>query len=84
MRTLLKYTVVLSCLAGLASMDAAVAKPRTPIIARFMRIMTRFTRIPVLRSSSSGGSFLDPGTQVPVGSTNQYVWQPAYDWGNDP
>jgi len=57
MRTLLKYTVVLSCLAGLASMDAAVAKPPTPIIARFMRIMTRFTRIPVLRSSSSGAAF---------------------------
>ena len=84
MRTLLKYTVALSCLAGLASIDAAVAKPRHPhrgAVYAHHNALYAHSRPPLVVERRS---FLDPGTQVPVGSTNQYVWQPAYDWGNDP
>ena len=84
MRTLLKYAVALSCLVGLASIDAAAAKPRHPhhgAVYAHHDALYAHSRPPLLVERRS---FLDPGTQVPVGSTNRYVWQPAYDWGNDP
>ncbi|MGA8169535.1 MAG: hypothetical protein WB816_01665 [Methylocystis sp.] len=75
MRTLLKYTVALSCLVGLASTDAAMAKPRHhhhgAVYAQGRRPLVIERR-----------SFLDPGTQVPVGSTNRYATEPAYEWGD--
>ena len=75
MRTLLKYTVALSCLAGLASIDAAVAKPRHP----HRGAVYAHSRPPLVVERRS---FLDPGTQVPVGSTNRYARAPAYEWGD--
>jgi hypothetical protein len=75
MRTLLKYTVALSCLVGLASIDAAMAKPRhhhrDSAYAQSRRPLVVQRR-----------SFVDSGTQVPVGSTNRYATQPAYLWGD--
>ena len=81
MRTLLKYTVALSCLAGLASTDA-VAKPRHAhhgAVYAHHGAAYAHSRPPLLVERRS---FLDPGTQVPVGSTNRYVSQPAYVWGD--
>jgi len=75
MRTLLKYTVALSCLVGLASTDAAMAKPHH----RHHGAVYAQGRHPLVVERRS---FLDPGTQVPVGSTNRYARQPAYLWGD--
>ncbi|HEY8137096.1 MAG TPA: hypothetical protein VIF61_04595 [Methylocystis sp.] len=82
MRTLLKYTVALSCLVGLASIDVAAAKPRHPhhgAVYAHQGAVYAHSRPPLLVERRS---FLDPGTQVPVGSTNRYARAPAYDWGD--
>jgi hypothetical protein len=82
MRILLKYCVALSCLVGLASTDAAAAKARQhhhgAAYARHDALYAR-ARPPLIVERRS---FLDPGTQVPVGSTNRYATQPAYLWGD--
>jgi hypothetical protein len=82
MRNLLKYTVALSCLVGLASTDAAVAKPRHShhgaVYAHHGAVYAH-SRPPLVVERRS---FLDPGTQVPVGSTNRYARAPAYLWGD--
>ena len=62
MRTLLKYTVALSCLVGLASIDAAVAKPRHPhhgAVYAHHEALYAHSRPPLLVERRS---FLDPGT----------------------
>ncbi len=62
MRILSKLSVGLACLGVLVATGDALAKHR-------------YGRRPVVVERRS---FLDPGTQVPVGSTNQYMVQQTY------
>lgn len=78
MRNLLKISLALGCLAGLASSDAALAKS-CPARHHARGACVVYGRAPLVVERRS---FLDPGTQVPVGTGQWYAKMPAYVWGD--
>lgn len=74
MRNSLKITLALSLIAGLASVDAATARPRHH---HYRGAIYATGRGPLVVNRRS---FVDSGVVVPVGSTNLYATQPAYEW----
>ncbi len=79
MRNLVKIPLALGCLIGLASTDAALAKHRRHYYHVHVVGGAIYGRAPLLVERRS---FLDPGTQVPVGSGEYYARMPAYIWGD--
>lgn len=83
MRNLLKFSAALGCLLSLASADAAMARRYTPHrhhgASSAAHSSVAYGRRPL---AVERRSFLDPGVQVPVGTGQLYVRQPAYEWGD--
>jgi hypothetical protein len=80
MRKLMESALALSLVVALAPMDAADAKTRHWRHHHYAGGYYRAESRPPLVVQRR--SFLDPGTQVPVGSYNQYARHPAYERGD--
>jgi hypothetical protein len=80
MRNVLEISLALGCLAGLASPDAALAKSHHSRHHYAYGVAHGPSgRAPLVVERRS---FLDPGTQVPVGTGLEYARMPAYVWGD--
>ena len=79
MRNFSKVGVAISCLVGLTLSSAAMAKPHHYLHHYRGEVYAVDGRRPLLVERRS---FLDPGPVVPVGTYTQYVYQPAYVWGD--
>lgn len=79
MRNFSKVGVAISCLVGLTLSSAAMAKPHHYRHHYRGEVYAVDGRRPLLVERRS---FLDPGPVVPVGTYTQYVYQPAYVWGD--
>jgi hypothetical protein len=81
MRYSLKLSVGLACLCALAASSEALAKSRQRhhhhryVYAEAEPEYGGYVRRPLILQRRS---FLDPGTKVPVGSTNRYVVEQTY------
>jgi len=87
MRKALKLSVGIACLVAMTAGGEALAKSHN----RQPGYAVSQNRAPAARTASRGRgpidverrSFLDPGTKVPVGSTNRYVLHQTY-FNQDP
>ena len=81
MRKVVLAAAALSSLALLATTDAATARSRYRHHYYRGEVYAESYRRPLVLERRS---FLDPGTNAPVGSYNRYATQPAYPSGGDP
>lgn len=75
MRYGLKLSVGLACLCALAASGGALAKSRRHHRHAYPDAAYMYERPPLVLERRS---FLDPGTKVPVGSTNRYMVEQTY------
>jgi hypothetical protein len=80
MRYGLKSLVGLACLCALVVSSEALAKSRRHHRHRYAEAAYVYERPPLILKRRS---FLDPGTKVPVGSTNRYMVEQTY-FNQDP
>lgn len=80
MRYGLKLSVSVACLCALAASSEALAKSRRHRHHAYPETVYLYQRPPLVLERRS---FLDPGTKVPVGSTNRYVVEQTY-FNHDP
>jgi hypothetical protein len=81
MRKSFKFATALGLLALTAPMDEAAAAPHRHLRLRYAhcRPCVPYASHPLYIERRS---FLDPGTQVPVGHGRFYEYMPAYVWGD--
>jgi hypothetical protein len=80
MRYGLKLSASLACLCAMAASGDALAKSRRHHRHAYPEAVYTYERPPLVLERRS---FLDPGTKVPVGSTNRYMVEQTY-FNQDP